>query len=88
MRIFFSDEKQEPSIRLGYTNNLIVAMDSFVSGQPAELSLEAVKSTQVKWMTKKTYMDFIKEDSDLLDAWMQGLVHQQLEREKEILTPI
>jgi CRP-like cAMP-binding protein len=100
IRIFFSQGEgshsqsaggdQEPTIRLGYSQNLIVAMDSFVSGQPPDLYLEAIKSSEVKYMSREVYMDFVTSDPELMNAWMrgiEGLVYQQLEREKDILTP-
>ena len=42
LRIYFEDEFEEQIIRLAYTNNLIAALDSFISDEPTNLYIQAI----------------------------------------------
>ena len=52
LRVFIIDEQEEHTIRFGYKNNLIVSLDSFISGKPSELYIQALKKTQLKVLSK------------------------------------
>ncbi|MFC5048081.1 Crp/Fnr family transcriptional regulator [Aquimarina hainanensis] len=89
IRIYVIDETEEQTIRFGYRNNFIAALDSFISETPSELYLQAIKKTQIKVLRKKTFMDFIDSSSEYLNLWKQivgMLIYQQMERERDILT--
>ncbi|MGB0929893.1 MAG: Crp/Fnr family transcriptional regulator [Chitinophagales bacterium] len=89
LRIFFEDEFEEQTIRLAYRGNFIAALDSFISDQASDLYIQALKKTQVKIVTKSTYLDLVNSDAENLRLWYQSmlqLIYEQLEREKDILT--
>ena len=89
LRIFVSNENEEHTIRFGYKNNLITALDSFISNAPSDLYIEALKKTQVKFISKKAFTLLINSSIELYKTWtlvLEQLVLQQLEREKDILT--
>lgn len=88
VRIFMTDDNEERIIRFGYTGNIIVSLDSFLSGKPSELYIQAIKKTAVKIASKRDFYDFIQSDRKHMEFWMnvlEDLVLQQLEREKDLL---
>lgn len=88
LRIFVLDDSEEQIVRFGYQGNLVVALDSFLSNQPSDFYIQAIKKTVVKVITKKQLDQFLKAETNLL-FWkniLENLVLQQLEREIDILT--
>jgi len=89
LRIFVEDEFEEKTIRFGYFHNYIAALDSFISEQPSEYYIQALKKTTVRKIGKKNLMKLIYSDEKYVHFWIEALeqlVFQQLEREKDILT--
>ncbi len=88
VRIFMADENEERIIRFGYTGNIIVSLDSFLSGKPSDLYIQAIKKTIVRIASKNDFYEFIKSGEEQMTFWMnvlEDLVLQQLEREKDLL---
>ena len=48
LRIFVLDDYEEHTIRFGYKENLIVSLDSFLTGKPSDLYIQAIKSFMVR----------------------------------------
>ncbi|MDQ0065291.1 Crp/Fnr family transcriptional regulator [Chryseobacterium lathyri] len=89
VRIFMMDESEERIIRFGYTGNIIVSLDSFLSGKPSDFYIQAIKKSTVKIATKKDFYSFIQSGEENLKFWtgiLEDLVLQQIEREKDLLT--
>jgi len=88
VRIFIEDEHEERIIRFGYQGNIIVSLDSFLSGKPSEFYIQAIKASTVKVASKKDFYEFINSNSENLKLWnsiLEDLVLQQIEREKDLL---
>ncbi|KMQ63039.1 Crp/Fnr family transcriptional regulator [Chryseobacterium angstadtii] len=88
VRIFMMDEKEERIIRFGYTGNIIVSLDSFLSGKPSDFYIQAIKKTGVRVASKKDFYEFIRSGEENLRFWnsiLEDLVLQQIEREKDLL---
>lgn len=88
VRIFMMDEDEERIIRFGYSGNIIVSLDSFLSGKPSDFYIQAIKKTEVKTASKKDFYQFIQSSDEHLKIWilvLEDLVLQQLEREKDLL---
>ena len=88
LRIFVLDEYEEQTIRFGYKGNLIVSLDSFLTREPSELFIQAIKKTLVKVVTKQQIDNFLEIESNR-NLWikiLENLVIQQMEREVDILT--
>ena len=88
LRVFVLDEYEEQIIRFGYKENLIVALDSFLTGNPSDLYIQALKKTVVKVITKAQMDNFLKIEKYRI-LWtniLENLVLQQMEREIDILT--
>ena len=88
IKVSIFDEEEERIVRFGYQNNLIVALDSFLTKQPTDFLMQAIKKTEVKLIPYKKWIDFLEKDSNHKHLWtlqLQQLVIQQLEREKDLL---
>ncbi len=89
LRIYVLDEFEEYSIRFGYKNNLIASLDSFLSGKPSDLYIQAIKKTELKVIKKATFTNFVNSSEENTKIWneiLESFVHQQMERERDILT--
>jgi CRP-like cAMP-binding protein len=89
LRAYIIDEFEEHTIRLGYKDNLVAAMVSFITEQPTDLYLQTLKKTRLKVMSKARLMEFINADADRIQSWSRFLelgICQQMEREQDILT--
>lgn len=88
LRVFVLDDCEEQVIRFGYKENLIVSLDSFLTGKPSVFFIQAIKKTVLKVITKEQIDQFLKTESSMI-LWtkiLENLVVQQLEREIDILT--
>ncbi|MDX2190945.1 MAG: Crp/Fnr family transcriptional regulator [Bacteroidota bacterium] len=88
LQVYVLNESEEQIIRFGYRNNLIVALDSFLTGKPSQYYIQAIKKTILKVITKEQLNDFLKADTNkiLWTRLLENLVLQQLEREIDLLT--
>lgn len=88
LRVFVLDNEQDQIIRFGYPGNLVVALDSFFTGKPSELFIQAIKKSEIGLIRKSQIEEFLKDDGNRM-IWigiLESLVVQQLEREVDILT--
>jgi CRP-like cAMP-binding protein len=88
LRVFVLDDCEEQTIRFGYKDNLVVALDSFLTGKPSDLYIQAIKKTVLRVITKQQIDDFLKisTNQNLWTNILENLVLQQMEREIDILT--
>lgn len=88
LRIYILQEEEEQIIRFGYQNDLVVALDSFLTNESSDFYIQAIKKTSVKIISKKTFFEFINKKEENLKLWnsiLENLVLQQMEREKDLL---
>ncbi len=89
LRIFVISEFEEQIIRFGYKENIITALDSYISEKPSDLYIQAIKKTTLKVIGKKKLNQLIESSSELQKEWnkiLEQLIYQQLEREIDLLT--
>lgn len=88
VRVFVLDDDEEQTIRLGYKGNLVVSLDSFLTGNPSELFIQAIKKTVLRIIPKSQINFFLTSETNrkLWIGILETLVLQQLEREIDILT--
>jgi len=48
LRLFVLDNDEEQVIRFGYQGDLIVSMDSFLTGKPSNYFIQAIKKTVIR----------------------------------------
>lgn len=88
VRVFTVDTEEENTIRFGYKNSFVTAIDCFFTDKPTQFYIQALKKTTVKVISKKVLLDFIESDVHLLKLWntiLSQLIIQQMEREKDLL---
>lgn len=88
LRVFVLNDCEEQIIRFGYKDNLIVSLDSYLTGKASELYIQAIKKTVIK-VINKAHIDSFLESEKNRDLWikiLENLVIQQMEREIDILT--
>jgi len=88
LRIFVYHELEEHTIRLGYKDNFIASLDSFISEAPSDLYIQSIKKTELKVISKKNFLNFIHSSNQNLQIWLEvlsQLVYQQIEREQDLL---
>ena len=89
LRIFMIDEAEEHTIRFGYQNNLIAALDSYLSEKPTEYYIQAIKASEVLAISKPVVNGLIIKNPELQIFWnqiLEQIIIEQLERERDILT--
>jgi len=82
------DEDEERIIRFGYSGNIIVSLDSFLSGRSSDFYIQAIKKTTVKIASQKDFNEFMRSNPENMKLWiniLEDLVLQQIEREKDLL---
>ena len=52
LRIFVEDEFEEHTIRLGYRDSFIGALDSFISESPSPFYIQAIKKCELRMISK------------------------------------
>lgn len=90
LRIFLETDENEYTFRFGYPNNFIGALDCFITDQPSDFSIQALKKCTIKRIKKQSFLNFLNEDQENLMLWHQILSYviiEQGERELDILTP-
>lgn len=88
LRLFIEDEGEERIIRFGYQGNIIVSLDSFLSGKASDFYIQAIKASTLKVASKKDFYGFVNSNQENLKFWnsvLEDLVLQQIEREKDLL---
>jgi len=88
LRAIYESDSQIYTIRFGYSGSLINSMHSFFSGSASELSIEALRKTQVSRIHHDAMMEFIQEKQERQKAYLDLLKHlaiQQHEREMDLL---
>ena len=89
VKVFITNDGNEQIVRLGYKNNIIASLDSFLTQKTSDFTIQVLKKTTLKVITKPQFQLFLEADTKHLQLWisiLQDLVLQQIEREKDLLT--
>lgn len=89
LRVFIEDASEEHTIRFGYKNSLITALDCFVKGKPTIFYIQALKKCRLKVISKEKYTAFLNSSEENKELWrimLEDFVHQQIEREVDLIT--
>ena len=88
VRVFFKEELEEHTLYFGYKESIITALDSFFSNKNSELEIEALKKTEVSYVSKKEFLKFISYHEEYQKLWykvLEEIIVHQAEREKDLL---
>ncbi len=89
LHIFIDIDDEEQNIRFGYEGDFVTALDSFLSEEPSDYSIQAIKKCRITVISKKAFSEFLNESEARISHWknlLESMVLQQLEREKDLLT--
>jgi CRP-like cAMP-binding protein len=89
LRVFIEDDVEEHTIRFGYKNSFITALDSFLKDIPTTFYIQAIKKCTLKVISKKNYLKCMNASTKNKEIWLQLLqdfVYQQIERENDLIT--
>lgn len=89
VRVFIEDEVEEHTIRFGYPNSIMGALDSFLNEKPSVFYIQAIKKCKLKMISKADYLAFINSKKEYKDIWekmLEDFVLQQIEREIDLIT--
>jgi CRP-like cAMP-binding protein len=88
LRVYVFDGEEEQIIRFGYKGNLLVSMDSFLTGKPSESAIQAIKKTVVRIINKQKLEEYLnaQPNQHYWKSILENTILQQLEREMDILT--
>ncbi len=89
LRVFIDDETEEHTIRFGYKNSIITALDTFLTDAPSSFYIQAIKKCKLKVISKSTYDKVINSSEENQELWkkmLEGFVYQQIEREIDLIT--
>lgn len=88
LKVFILDNIEERIVRFGYTGNIIVSLDSFLTERSSEFYIQAIRKTIVKIIPKEVFQEYLNEsdeNKDLMIIMLEDLIIQQIEREKDLL---
>tara|TARA_R110002073_G_scaffold312586_1_gene484081 strand:- start:6903 stop:7439 length:537 start_codon:yes stop_codon:yes gene_type:complete len=88
LRVFIEDEIEEHTIRFGYKDSFITALDSFLKDIPTTFYIQAIKKCTLKVISKENYLKCINASSENQELWsqlLQEFVYQQIERENDLI---
>lgn len=88
VKLCYLNEEEEQIIRLGYNGSIINSLASFLSQQPSDFYIEAVRKTEVIVILKSELDHLISENTDNLKEYtkfLEELLVQQVQREIDVL---
>ena len=89
LRVFIDDENEDHTIRFGYKNSIITALDCFLTDAPTEFYIQALKKCTLKVISKKRFKELMQSSTENIKIWeqlLESFVHQQIEREIDLIT--
>jgi CRP-like cAMP-binding protein len=90
VRVFILDQEGiEHTIRFGYSDSFTGALDTFLVQKPTKFYIQTIKETKLQRMSKARFSSFLMnapENQGLWQQFLELLVHQQLEREIDLIT--
>lgn len=81
LRMYIVNDNMERTVRFAYDDNILVALDSFLTGRPSDLYIQALKKTAVKIIRKEDLLQKLK-DPTFREKWiliLEQLALQQFE---------
>ncbi len=89
IRVYIEDEEEEHTIRFGYQNSIITALDSFLTGKPTSFYIQALKQSELYVLSKEKLNEVMNISEENKKAWntlLEEFVSQQIEREIDLIT--
>lgn len=89
LRAYLITEEEEHTIRFGYTNSIITSINSYFTGEPSIIAIQALRKSNLLRTTKDLFETYISQDINRLLKYheiLKDLVASFMEREIDLLT--
>ena len=89
LRAFAIIGEEEFTIRFAYKNSIVAAIPAYFTGEPSELSIQAIRKSTLLKMSKVEFEAYFKQSEEKLIAYnnlLKELVASFYEREIDLLT--
>ena len=84
LHVFLEQDYAEQTIRFAYQNSFFGALDSFINDIPTIYSVQALRKSKLKGISKHSFMHIVHESDQNLKDWqevMSQIIISQMERE-------
>lgn len=88
VKAFYLTEFEEHIVRLGYNGSILNSLSSFITEQPSELYIEAIKQTTILMLSKQEFYNYVYRDEFTFreyNKFLEILITQQIDRELDLL---
>ncbi len=88
VKVYFVHKEVEYILYFGYEDSIITALDSFISNNKSNLEIQAIKKTEIFYLSKEEFESFLNSNIKYVKLWnkvLEDLIIYQFEREKELL---
>ncbi|WP_167855645.1 Crp/Fnr family transcriptional regulator [Hymenobacter fodinae] len=90
LRIYFPTGAEEICVGFGYESSLICSFPSFVTGQPSEYGIQALRRSELLGISRTDFMAFVEQNANFARFWRAELERNlvgRIEREIDLLLP-
>ena len=77
LKVSVYDELQEQIIRFGYTGDILVALDSYLSGKPSQFHIETIRASKIIKLNKSDFEGILFKHPEGESIWkktLEGLI--------------
>ena len=88
LRVFIEDEHENHTIRFGYQQSFLTALDSFLKEVPTVFHIQALKKSRLKVISKAKFLEWVHASQEHQLLWnklLEEFVYQQLVRENDLI---
>ena len=88
VKLYYLSEFEERIIRFGYDGSIINSLSSYLMETPSEFSIEAIRKTTVKRISKSKLSAVIAESPETIAQYckfLETLLSQQIDREVDLM---
>ncbi|WP_167855299.1 Crp/Fnr family transcriptional regulator [Hymenobacter wooponensis] len=90
LRIYFPAGPEEICVGFGYESSLLCSFPSFVTAQPSEYGIQALRKSALLGISRSDFMTFIEQNINFAHFWRAELERNlvgRIEREIDLLLP-
>ncbi|QJX46918.1 Crp/Fnr family transcriptional regulator [Hymenobacter taeanensis] len=90
LRIYFPAGPEEICVGFGYESSLLCSFPSFVTGQPSEYGIQALRGSELLGISRSDFLAFVEQNTNFARFWRAELERNlvgRIEREIDLLLP-
>ena len=78
LRAFILTEEEEHTIRFAYSNSIFTSINSFFTGAPSTLFIQAIRKSELLRTSKTLFEAYVQKDLMALSAYQHVCQHERL----------